>query len=241
MGYIFTKGKTMTLASRLFALLPELRVHSENDWGSTNSTFTAFNDGGVECEVGEYLYSMVRMLKPTRVLETGTHHGIGALYMALALHDNLSDIAPDVVGKLDTIEYLPENHQIASDRLARAGLSGFVECHLRNIKDFNPKDTEYQMIFLDTEPDSRFSELVKFYPNLSQGGYIFIHDTPRGLCQGNVNPDHPRLKSWPFGDIPKELNELVTNGELSVFYLPNPRGLIGFYKPHKDDYKWMKK
>ena len=49
-------------------------------------TYSMFNSGGVEVEVGEFLHSMVRVTKPMHILETGTHLGVSAAFMALALY-----------------------------------------------------------------------------------------------------------------------------------------------------------
>ena len=94
----------------------------------------------------------------------------------------------------------------------------------------------YELMFLDTEPDIRFKELVRFYPYLSYGGFVGIHDLPRSFCKGNINPDHPEIKDWPFGPVPDEMKKLMKNGELIKFHLPSPRGMVWFYKPRKDDY-----
>ena len=53
-----------------------------------NAGFSMFNTGGVEVEVAELLYSLVKVWKPSLVVETGTHLGISALYMGLALEEN---------------------------------------------------------------------------------------------------------------------------------------------------------
>lgn len=209
---------------------PTLTLHNEGEWSKSTLSHTAFNDGGVECEVGEYLYSLIRVLKPKFVLETGTHKGIGASYMSLALADNQE-------GVLDTVEFIPELYDEAKVRLTKMGTNNTLQ-FLLDVKHFQPPHN-YQLILLDTEPDIRFAELLKFYHYLDEGGYIFIHDTPRNLCQGNINPDHPQYKSWPFGDIPEGMKDLVREGKLRPFHLNNPRGMIGFYKVHKDDYKWI--
>lgn len=214
---------------------PTLVLHNEGEWSKTSLSYSAFNDGGVECEVGEYLYSLIRVLKPEFVLETGTHKGIGASYMGLALQDN-------GFGQLHTVEFLKPLFIESSIRLHQVGLMGsgnYVTQFLMDVKDFSPKNN-YQLVLLDTEPDIRFAELLKFYPYLSEGGFVFIHDTPRNLCQGNVNPDHPQYKSWPFGDIPEEMKMLVREDKLRPFHLSNPRGMIGFYKVDKErDYLWQ--
>ena len=76
------------LSERMMALDNTLRLHNEGEWSKTVSTYSAFNSGGVENEVGEFLYSLIRMIKPDNVLETGTHLGVGASYMGFALKDN---------------------------------------------------------------------------------------------------------------------------------------------------------
>lgn len=57
------------------------------------------------------------------------------------------------------------------------------------------------------------------------------------MCQGNINPDHPEMKSYPFGDIPAGMMELLKTGQLIKVHFPTPRGLVFFYKPKEDDYK----
>lgn len=66
---------------------------------------------------------------------------------------------------------------------------------------------------------------------------MFIHDLPRGFCIGNVNPDHPEMKNWPFGIIPERIEQLMKDRLLVPFHLPNPRSMTGFYKARSDDYQ----
>lgn len=220
----------MNITEKLLELDPTLIKHNEGEWSKTISNYSAFNDAGVECETGEFLYSMVRILKPEYVLETGTHWGIGASYMGMGVKDNH-------FGRVTTIEFIPQNRFSAVQRFNALGLNDYVESILGRVEDYNPQHN-YQLILLDTEPITRFSELVKFYDHLDPGGFLFIHDTPRTLCQGNVNTDHPEIPSWPFGNIPDRMKELVKNGELRPFHFPTPRGLVGFYKVHPEDLKW---
>jgi len=196
-----------------------LRLNNEGKWSNTDLLYSAFNDAGVECEVGELLYGFVRALKPTRILETGTHVGIGALYIGLALECNSR-------GVLDTIEFLPELHKEAVERIKRARLENRIVCHLMDVKDFQPQD-KYQMIFLDTEPQTRFSELVKFWQYLDPGGYLFIHDLHRHM--GQVGETEHGL-NWPFGSVPEQIKTWIKNDEMRLFHFGTPRGLTGFYK-----------
>lgn len=198
----------------------------------TNPDYQCFNTGGVEIQVGEFLYGLVRMLRPEFIFETGTHLGISAAYMGMALRDNK-------FGMLTTCEIFKENIQKSEALWHRLGINDYVLADRERSLDYE-LDYTIDMLFLDSEPDIRFKELRRFYPNVRGGGFIFIHDTPRSLCQGNFNPDHPTYKSWPFGDMLPEIKEWVRSGELVPFTFGTPRGLIGFYKVHKDDYRWVK-
>jgi len=191
--------------------------------------FTMVNSGGVECQVGEFLYGLIRVLRPDNVLETGTHYAVGASYMGQALKDNGS-------GLLTTLEFIPEIHQQASLRIDAMGLGQQVECKLIDAANFQP-DRNYQLILLDTEPQTRFAELMKFFPYLNKGGYIFIHDLHRHMAQVE-QPNVPEF-GWPFGVLPKQIKDWVNDGELRPFHLPTPRGLVGFYKPMNEDYPWL--
>lgn len=205
-----------------------LELHDEGEWGNTHSKYSAFNDAGLECETGEFMYGMMRILKPNNVLETGTHFGVGASYMGMGLQDN-------GFGHLDTIEFLPEIHTVAKRRIVRLGLDSQVTCHFGDVAKFEPS-CKYDFILLDTEPQTRFAELLKFYPALNEGGYLFIHDLHPHMHQ---IPNEEHGFAWPYGLIPKAMAELVKSGKLRPMHFKTPRGLTGFYKVDTTtDYKW---
>lgn len=219
----------MSVTDRLARLDGILKQHNEGEWsGTDNSRYSAFNDAGLECETGEFMYSMVRILKPDHVLETGTHWGVGASYIGFGLLDNGG-------GHLDTVEFIPEIHDIAKARIDRLGLQSYVKCHLGDVAMFTPEQN-YKLILLDTEPQTRFAELIKFYPYLEPGGFVFIHDLHQHMHQ--IDNEHGF--AWPYGEIPKSMQELVKSGQLRPFHFETPRGLTGFYKVHQNDYKWEK-
>lgn len=193
--------------------------------------YKAFNDGSVECEVGDFLYGMVRVLRPVFVLETGTYKGISSAYIGQALKDNGR-------GMLDTCEINEQHIETSKQLWTMLGVfPKWIKPHRTESLKFEAT-CNYDMLFLDSEPNLRFHELVRFYPNLMEGGYAFIHDCPPTLTQGNINPDHPDLPSWPFGPLPEELKQWVKEEKLRVFHFPSPRGLVGFYKTRKDEYIW---
>ncbi|MBN2261362.1 MAG: class I SAM-dependent methyltransferase [Prolixibacteraceae bacterium] len=218
----------MSVTNRLLKLDGILREHNEGEWGGGDENkYSAFNDAGLECETGEFMYAMARMLKPEHVLETGTHWGVGASYIGMALLDNGG-------GHLDTVEFIPEIYDIAKARINRLGLQSYVKCHLGDVAQFTPEAT-YKLILLDTEPQTRFAELVKFYEYLEPGGFVFIHDLHQHMHQIE-NSEHGF--AWPFGPIPEQIKQWVKDGQLRPFHFETPRGLTGFYKVHPGDYKW---
>jgi predicted O-methyltransferase YrrM len=228
-----------TITDRLMELDPTLKQYFEGDWdiamqrGVSRITgeYTSFNDAGVECETGEFLYGMIRVLKPKAVLETGTHVGVGASYMGLALKDN-------GIGRMDTVEFLPPNYDRAKQRIQAMGLTDIVQMHLMDVAGFG--GVGYDFVLLDTEPQTRFKEMLQFVPSLTPGGFIFIHDLNGHMGQvENTNPDHPE-KFWPWFELPEQIKTWVANDELRPFHFATPRGLTGFYKPRPSDYVWKK-
>lgn len=227
----------MSVTDRILALDPSLNIHNEGHWdkqydkslasGGGTSSFSSFNDAGIEVETGEFLYSLVRLLKPKNVLETGTHWGVGATYMGMALLDN-------DFGHLDTVEFLSDIHFRANKRIHDMQLERFVTCHYGDVANFVPSNT-YQLILLDTEPQTRFAELQKFWDSLDEGGFVFIHDLHRHMHQ---IPNEEHGFAWPYGPVTDFMKELVRTGKARPFHFSTPRGFTGFYKVSSQDYKW---
>lgn len=220
----------MNITDWLFENDLSLEKHSEGEWSGMvgSDQWSAANSGGIECETGEFLYGLIRLIKPTFVLETGTHKGIGATYMAKALQDNKK-------GHLTTIEFLPELYAESLERIRILGLEDYVTLIFGDVRN-HELEVQYDLILLDTEPNLRFAELVKFYDNLNPGGFVFIHDLHRHMSQEKVSDDHPL--GWPFGEIPPKIKEWVAEDKLRPFHFTTPRGLSGFYRTDKRDYKW---
>lgn len=218
----------MSITDELIKLDPTLIKSSEGHWNDTEVAeqgYHSFNDAGIECETGELLYGLIKVLQPERVLETGTHWGIGTAYMAMALRDNHK-------GVIDTIEFLPEIRNRALARFEALHLTEIVRSHLIDAAKFQPP-TNYDFILLDTEPGTRFAELIKYYDFLKHGGYIFIHDLHRHMHQID-NSEHGF--AWPYGPLPDQIKQWVKEGKLRPFHFGTPRGLTGFYKVDPGDY-----
>ncbi len=194
----------------------------------TDPRFTMYDSGAVENESGELIYGFIKRLKPQNVLSTGTYTGISDLFIAMALKENGS-------GHLEAIEY----EQIHIDRAVKLwktlGLFDVITPVNSDSLKFEPKK-QYQFMFLDTELNARLWEVLRFYPFLDEGGYIFIHDMPSNFCRGNVNTDHPEIPNWPVDKIPEEFDQMIRDRKLLPFYFPSARGMVGLYKPKAGDF-----
>ena len=198
------------------------------EYNDASGKYQMFDSGGCEIQTGEFLYGFIRLLQPEKIMETGLYSAITTMYMADALRDNGH-------GHIDTIEYELSHVDRSSKRLEKMGLSDFVTIHNMSSLDYKT-DKQYDFILYDTEPNIRYSELEKFYYNLKDGGYCAIHDLHRGMSQGNINPDHPEIKSWPYGDIPKRMEMWLKMGDLVKFHFETPRGFTFMYKRHPEDF-----
>lgn len=193
----------------------------------SNPNYSCYNTGGVEVEVGEFFYGLVRMIKPEYVFETGTHMGISSSFIAQALKDNKR-------GLLTTIEIENTHIKTAEERWRRLELWGWVICDKAYSLDYE-LEYDVDIMILDSEPEFRFKELLRFFHRLKQGGYVFIHDLHPHMHQIE-NLEHGF--AWPYGKLPEDFKELVRSGALRPFHFKTPRGLTGFYKVSGADYRW---
>ena len=201
----------------------------EPEVADESGLFSMFNSGGIECETGEFLYGLLRIMKPELVVETGTHKGISAAYMAQACHDNGR-------GVITTIEYESVHHNDAVELFQALGLTRYTNPLLVSSEDFEITEKHsVDMLFLDTEPQIRFAELVRHFDAVKPGGYILVHDLHRHLNQIE-NKEHGF--AWPYGEIPPEMEDLFVTDQLRSVHFNTPRGLSMFYKPQEGTWRW---
>lgn len=187
--------------------------------------FSMFNTGGVEVEVAEFLYSFTKLVKPGFVLETGTHLGISSSYIAQACKENNK-------GSLWTYEVISELQQQAKELWSDLGLTNFINSLLQPSLDAEiPSTFNIDLLFLDSEPQYRFDEFLKFWNLVTPGGFIIIHDLDGSL--GHHGQTHHGVYNWPYGDYRIKIGKFIENNEVQIFSFPTPRGLVVFQKQSK--------
>jgi predicted O-methyltransferase YrrM len=154
-----------------------------------------------EVEVLEFLRCLVTTVKPELVVETGTFSGISTLWIAEGLKQNGR-------GRVITCEFDPLVYANAKERIAKSGLSEWIEC--RNESSLQTRIAgKIDLLFSDSDQVIREQEVRRFLPQVNANGLILIHDA--SSHQKTVREAALRL----------EAEQLI-----STVLLPTPRGLV---------------
>lgn len=188
-----------------------------SDW---TKKYSCIQGGSPECEILEFLYSLVRLIKPENILETGTYVGWSAAVMAQAIKENGH-------GHIETLEIEQQHIASAKQLWQTLELTDFIIEHQKSSLEFEPTHN-YDFLFLDSEPQIRFDELAKFYPYLNNSGFIAIHDLHPHL--GHSNQTLHDMEHWPFGDFIPKFGNLILDHQLQTFHFRTPRGFTLFQK-----------
>ena len=204
------------ITDQILEKCPQLKVEPE----VTNPAYSMITSGGVEIEVGEWIYALVRMIKPTVVLETGTYHGLSASYIALALKANGK-------GKMSTIDPLIYENR-AQQTWEQLGITDTIDFKCMRSLDYTP-DAPIDFLFLDSEPQFRFHEFARFFEFVSPGGIILIHDLHPSFSF-NDKTEIAGMFHWPYGDFRPTVGTYLKDYRVQSVSFPSPRGLTMFQK-----------
>lgn len=165
------------ILDHLPATLPE--VTESIDECFDPKQWSMFDGMATEVEVLQFIYSLVKTLKPSICIETGTYKGFGSICIGQALKENdkgiLITTEPDMNLAAD-----------ATNLIMKFGLTDYVNVKcvkgielITSIKsrvDFAFRDY-VDFAFLDSNVDTRMPELIAVNQILSASGVIAIHDT----------------------------------------------------------------
>jgi predicted O-methyltransferase YrrM len=184
--------------------------------------YEMFNTGGVEVEVAEFLYSFVRLIKPSIVIETGTHLGVSSTYMARACQVNNK-------GQIITFEVISSLQQEAMALWNDVGVTPYISSNLQPSLNAELFGVQADMLFLDSEPQYRFAEFEKFWPNLKVGGFVVIHDLHPSL--GHHGETYHGTYDWPYGYWRESfIRQVAEEFNIQTLQIQSPRGMTIFQK-----------
>src|SRR6185503_2219337 len=127
-----------------------------------------------ELEVLAFLGSMVRLLKPSIVVETGSAYGYSALNMGQVLRLNADRY--NSPGHLFSYEADPVRAREAMGRCEGLPVS-ILNCHTLEPEPITWGVGPIDLLYLDSDLGARVRELKLFRENLSPRHVILLHDT----------------------------------------------------------------
>ena len=161
-----------------------------------------YDEQATEVEVLDFLYALVVMLKPRRIVETGCYNGYGTERLARGCREN-------GFGVLYTCDLAGEQVRKTLARLDAGKYTGIVVSQCTGETLINSISGDIDLAFLDSGPDEiRCHELRALYPKLSPGGVVAVHN----------NGIHGWLREKYLPPLLRELN-------MQHIYFDTPRGV----------------
>ena len=169
---------------------------------------------------GRLLKMLVRMIKPTNVLELGTFTGYSALCLAEGL------LSPEA--RVHTIEIDDELEDFIRTHFDRSPLGKQITLHIGDacqiIEELN--DIDFDLVFVDANKRHYVDYYRLVLPRVRKGGFIIADNT---LWDGKVVDWGKKLDDQTRGIL--EFNRLVaTDTEVEKVILPLRDGLTIIYK-----------
>jgi hypothetical protein len=176
----------------------EVHPHSASE---RPELFEAFNTGSTEFELLNWLHATIRLIKPERVVETGSHDGLGTIALATACRAN-------GLGCVHSIEIDPQRCAQIERRVRRAGLMDYAQIHCADSMTFlRQTDLVFDMGFYDSLPELRAKEFAICLERGSIRKLGVFHDTSPERCD--------TMKGWPepavHAEYRRELDELAAH------------------------------
>jgi len=197
--------RTRPRASRRSIVFPTAILQPEktptNIGDKSAQLWSMFDGNTAEVEILDFLYALVRLIKPEHALETGTWLGRSAIAFGTALRDN-------GFGRLISLEVDPEVARCAMGEIRKAGLNDWVEIITEKSLNFQPQG-EVELALFDSAIDIRAEEFRHFYKNFAPGATVVFHGT---------GAQHHGMAD--------AITELIDKGQLTGSFFPTPRGLF---------------
>jgi predicted O-methyltransferase YrrM len=133
--------------------------------------FDVADGGSTEYEVLNFIHSVIRVIKPQLILETGAYKGLGTIALAHACKLN-------GFGKVHSIENDPVFCDDLRKVLQREGLSDWAEViHSNSLQFISNSSFVYDLAFLDSETSIRPNECELLMDGGRLKSLAVFHDT----------------------------------------------------------------
>lgn len=174
--------------------------------GERDELWTSRDEQSCEDEMQDFIYGLIRLIKPQFVVETGAYLGDGTIAIGKALKQN-------GIGTIITCETEPDRVAYVDKRIKEEGLENIAQVVLRTGEELiEACGTAIDFAFIDSSPSGkvRGAEIKKLIPLLRSKCMFMLHDTA---------PQH------------EQINQVAREVGLPKVYFNTPRGLTLFMKP----------
>lgn len=133
--------------------------------------FLSADATSTEIETLNFMHALACLLKPEKILETGTAKGLGTIALASACRDN-------GFGKVHSLEIEAGAVLAARDRLSIAGLASYADIHCADSRDWLlATEHRFGLGFFDSEIEIRAEEFAICRNRGMLTGAAAFHDT----------------------------------------------------------------
>jgi hypothetical protein len=145
-------------------------------------------------------YSLIRIMRPDKVLCIGSRYGFIPAVCALACKDNKRGVVEFVDAGFDMNDYRgPGEHWGGvgfwkrcdpKKYFAKFGLSKYLNLHVMTSEEFADKNSEMKFDFVHVDGDHSYDgvkhDYELFWPRINKGGFMAFHDIGSPDKDGNI-------------------------------------------------------
>lgn len=163
-------------------------------------------------EVGEYLKSLLKLLKPKNILEIGTAIGYSGIVMA-----------KEMTGTLYTIEIDEERYKIAKENFEKSDFNNIIQILGDAGEEISKIDEKFDFIFLDAakgQYQNFFDDAIKL---LNENGMVFVDNI---MFRGYLYKEYPKRFKTIVKKLDKFIDYLYENYEFTLLPFGDGIGLV---------------
>lgn len=193
-----------------------LKIETLNHCHALEEKGYLFHSEDTQTTEEEYLFllhALIYCLKPSSILETGSHKGAATVSMAEALKENSG-------GLLCAIEVMEHLAEQSNEAVRKRGLSLYVDVITEDsIYFLSNTNSQFDFAFFDSELHLRAQELQICLDRklLAPGSFFAMHDTSRLRITAPGQPDPKTPVFW---------NEFEQIKGIKWLEFPLSRGLV---------------
>lgn len=170
---------------------------------------------------GSVLQAIVRMIRPSRILEIGTFTGYSALCMGMAMPKD---------AELHSIDVNDELKKRVQGYMDESGLSDRIHLHWGNALEIIPElDETWDLVFIDADKENYLNYLNLVLPRMKSGGWIVADNVlwSGKVVHADLHTDEETQGLLEFTRAAKAHPDLfsvlfpIRDGLLVVQYVPN--------------------